>query len=302
MSKNRSEKINYFLVKPPWEVFQRNPTRKIVLPVKEYDGNKGKNGIEFPKEGGIYSYFLGKPYPFKGFHFAGAVKQIAIFKKLIAEMIRIVYMTPIKFLLPLIPIIPQRIIDEILFQMIVSLAEIGEKSLKEWYFQPRYFCKSGRELYRTGMKIAENQTDPNLKNYLKKLTMIICTIWEFDLAYRLRFQDIFGGELKKENLAESPEKEIERIFKIMSERENTEYKKRWKYLGIIIAKLIKKSKLIRKLITETLMEINQKEIELDEGDIYWGAGDRSYNLRGKSFKERLSHKEDLIIKQNQYAV
>lgn len=52
-----------------------------------------------------------------------------------------------------------------------------------------------------------------------KLSIVISTILQYDLAYRWRLQDLFG-ETSKESLTKSPRKEIKRLLAINRKREH----------------------------------------------------------------------------------
>lgn len=144
---------------------------------------------------------------------------------------------------------------------------------------------ASRELYRTLEKINPINDD----QWVKLITMIFDT----DLAYRTRGQDMFS-EVNKVSLQNNPRKEILRVFKICISREVKESS----HEGDTKSQLRKMktfNKLLwwatllppyRQFIFSIFREIDVDKMTFDINDRYWVSDKFDYNFEGKTFEER----------------
>lgn len=149
---------------------------------------------------------------------------------------------------------------------------------------------AARELHRTLTAINPLEED----GWINLTVMIFDT----DMAYRTRGQDLFG-EVDKIALFINIRKEILRVFKLCMSREVPEYsdeshksqlgKMKMVYKGLKLATLIPP---YRKFIFDIFREIDTEQMKFDVNDRYWLANKYDYNFEGKSYEERMSWKEE----------
>jgi len=261
---------------------------------------KVKTLKEDPKileEGGIEAWYEGDAFPTKGYPFVemvpdGPVRRVAIAKRALMSFLKIIEIRPIRYFLPLF-----FLSDKVVWTAIECFVGFAKKVLEDFYLRPMNFCKSGREIYRMGIMIRNEQTETKKKEIIDELIMIVCTIWEFEFAYRYMGQDI-ASELDVEKLRKNPVKEISRLFDILIERshpgrEKSKIKKRWRAIKtvVMIYCWVKKSRL-KKLI-DLIDWFQLDKIKLDEADWYHCCNRLNYNFRGMSYEERKALKEKI---------
>jgi hypothetical protein len=148
------------------------------------------------------------------------------------------------------------------------------------------YCQPVREIYRL------------IKD--EKIRLIICSILEFDDAYRYRVQDLFSI-LNKDLFEKNPIKELKRLWKICVVREspNAGFTK-FNFIFPFVMIYIKFNRKLFKEIKEFFMNIDLNEIKLSIEDIYWSNMKTQYNFRGMPYEFRKEENEN--IKKNYKAV
>lgn len=134
---------------------------------------------------------------------------------------------------------------------------------------PDLYSQPVRELYRV------------IKN--NKLRDIICSVIEFDTAYRYKFQDIIS-ELNKQNFQKHPYKEMKRLWDIVKEREGVDF---WRAKGVrfyYVYFLFPYMKQIKAIVRE----LNIDEVKPSVEDWYWMCSDQQlgYNFGGIPAEKR----------------
>jgi hypothetical protein len=119
--------------------------------------------VEFPKEGGTFTYLEGHPYPFPGFPDKGMVEAARWIKKFWPAMI-----------------------------------SAAHSLLAPHLIKPERYSRPVREIYRLFNILIEREKEPGMKDKWTKMRDVICHVLEFDNAYRFRLQDV----LKEINLDE----------------------------------------------------------------------------------------------------
>mgnify|MGYP001570903067 CR=1 FL=1 len=191
-----------------------NDRRKFVF--KNLDIKRGNNGMEFPKEGGILTYWEGEKYPWKGYItkepvLRGPVDVLDTNKAVLRAIIDFATSRPIRYFLPLLLLLPRKLRNKIIWRGLEAIVEISSITLRDYYLEPNLYCQSGREIYKVGLIIIKGNS------YAYELLMAICMFWEFSTYYRLCFQDALG-EIDKDALLKNPRKELERILGILMAR------------------------------------------------------------------------------------
>ncbi len=287
----------YRLAEIDLSMFERDILAKprTVMPQMLFNGRKGKDGVEMPKEGGVLSWFEGSKYPYKGIMIAEPLKRMSILKKVLLESVILLTSKPIKYFLPFLVLLPKSWLRQIMISAMKSFANLSYGAIGDTYLKPFRFCKSGREIYKVSKEVMIERF-PELG--LVAITRIVkgfCMMWDFDPSYRYMGQDIFG-ELNQEALKKNPAKELSRLFDIMIKREVSEDKERHlksnlKKFKIILIILAKKGLL--KEFVEILGKLDIEKFKLDEGDTYNFSVFPHYNLKGILYEDRLQMREGM---------
>ena len=147
-------------------------------------------------------------------------------------------------------------------------------------FVPEQYSQSTKEIVRVLSTLNPYEN--------KEWISYIAAIWETDLAYRMRGQDILQ-ELNKENLKKNPKKEVFRLVDFLERREIADMGGQMPKIKIL-KKALKIALIfprIKSAIRSFLEELNLEEIKLDINDRYWLSNKFDYNYEGKTYEERM---------------
>ncbi len=223
-------------------------------PPSKSDNRKIVERVEFPNEGGTFTYFEGMKYPVKGFAEGESVERLDEAKKMLMRILKgFNGMSKFKFLFL---IIFKKQIEEISKSLVVSFWEY----IKKYRNKEERYCVTAKELYDVFKDI-----DIDIF-YRDKIRDNICMLFEYDDAYRYRFQYIIE-KLNKEEFKKNPIKELKRLFTILEETETEDsMKAKWRMVRKFIF-LLRYTKYF-KTIKEILLKIDNIKIKLDEADLY----------------------------------
>jgi hypothetical protein len=236
--------------------------RKVSDEKKEGKLTKSISKVEFPKDGGIISYFSNEEYPMKGFSCSETVENVDEMKKQGMALLK-----------RLKGILSGNKVKATLFYLVFrkQINEVGKGFIESlWFLIRRYkskpflYCKCVREVYRVfNIFILIEKEDS--KEILAKIRDLTCMTLEFDDAYRYRFQDILS-EVNIEQLKKDPVKELNRLLDILISRDES-LKEKWQMVQKFVH-LIRFKKDLRVFITRFIDELNMDEIRMDELDLY----------------------------------
>jgi len=223
--------------------------------------------VEFPAEGGVLTYYEGIPFPSKGFPYTETVETVDRVKKMYTcVMKRTFYMfnrNKIKIVLLLF------FLRNELIEIATTFLETLNHSLRLVRQKPEMYCPMARELYRTFKVISDKEKDIKTKEILDNLRDIVCMTFEYDDAYRYRFQNEMYN-LNKDNVRKDLVNELRRLLKIAIIGENkvnvgigVKYEM---FLKLLIILRFKKN--VREIMKSFILELNLDKIKLDEGDKY----------------------------------
>jgi len=245
----------YHIVSLPLEVFENQEQAKVnltpeVVIIKElkYD------------DLGISCWVEGQKYPMKGYPLPHSVDAAMVVKRALIDGLRI-----FSSLSGLV---------YCLFhwkKILANFVDFSNIVLVRFYLKPEKYCRSGREVYRVGMELAGNS------EVYRRLVKCIVMIWEYDDAYRYRFQDAFGAG---ENVREGLETLLDR-----ETSEGNEMKAKWRMVLKAFSWLMfipKFSRLVKKIDELT----NWNELKLDIADKYHAFAKPNYDFGNFSFEER----------------
>ena len=237
--------------------------------------------VHAPKSGGIWSYKAGCKYPDKGWVFREAVYANDIIKRALINIAHVIVETPIKYLLFPVILIPRSIQRRATRTALRWFTEWADMVYSKWnaYIKPEFYNDVSREIYRVGLMMSNSVWE-------RQLVKIICMFFEFDDAYRYRWQDACE-QMDITQMIINPSKEFVRLIKIIRARD----------AGGIVPKVDLFLKVIPyafrmtgagDVLSEFFSQANIYEFYLDEADWYrcliWGG----YAFRGVPDAERAS--------------
>ena len=226
---------------------------EIPLPNDSYPLTK----VEFPSEGGVLSFQEGIEQPYRGFPFFEVVEKIDLIKKISRSSLSGIYhsvRTKKWLLLTLLPSV--WMFKSLIWAGTYALYRLIERTrIKPWFYS-----QAVKELYRA-FSVPRQKERPKTLELRLMLRDLICSILEFDNAYRFRFQD-WIEELDKKKLRKNPTKEFGRILKIASHREKTqEIKDTWKLIKMFNFYLRFDFEL-KKMLKDILGELDVEKVKL----------------------------------------
>jgi len=219
--------------------------------------------VEFPEKGGIQTYMDDYPYPYRGFPYFEFVDKIDFIKKVVRGLISGLYhalksRNKIWFitLLPTIWVIRS---------VLIAVAYTFYRVVERFKIKTILYSQSIRELHRA-FSLPRDREPIKIIEFRLILRDLICMVFEFDNAYRYRFQDLIEY-LDKKNLKENPIKELNRLITIAQDKETTqEIKDTWKLGKIAINYYLRLDKELLKLIVDVFSSLNIEECKLSVED------------------------------------
>lgn len=254
---------------------------------------------------GIFSYYQGIDIPRHGFNFDQGVYCINSAKRIITNFLRFIHSK--ELLLPFFSLllISKKKRVRLLTKTLESFNDIASMTVLPFFLKDGYYCPAAKEVRVFTKAFFESFGVKNKQaveggDIADKTGEILAMIFEFDDAYRFRLQDLMS-ETSKNSLLKNFQGEMERIFEMYLDRENTTHLLEDKIYGVkgklkAVRKTLKVLWLIpsfRRAIQEGLQAVNFKNWQLDESDIFYTYLYEDYNIRGKSLEERVKEYQAL---------
>jgi hypothetical protein len=232
------------------------------------DGSMGEPreivDIAFAEDGTVRTYLKGEKYPTRFYTPVEVVNAVASYKRLLSELLQNVWG----------------------WIFIV----FGKKMLERWLFRHLELFPVRCKEQHWSEPVKELRRVLNIKPIWKD---VISLVFQHDMAYCYRFQDIMG-ELNKESFEKNSVKETERILRIAINRDTgspimQKFKKLLPY-AMFVFRFVPKAK-----IKAVVRDIDLNHIKLSKEDIYWTNIVDNYDYRGLPYKTRL---EEYIKEKN----
>lgn len=245
--------------------------------------------------GSVYTKFYGITYLYKGVINSRVIDSVAQTKRMFMATAEFVLRN--WFLIPLLFLLKKSVL-----QWIVRIyrSDLSTKLPPLNQFSP--FSKEIIRVAHEATGITVNRPEGRYTQAMSDLSdLIICLVsfFEFDTAYRFRFQDAMGETLTRNNLR----KKSLVLFKIFSDMDNPIIWvrnafdlaiSREKHIKEKLIALKKLSLLIlwlspkaRRFVKEFVAKLDINKIRLDRADFYFCLRRIGYNYRGISYDDRL---------------
>jgi len=144
------------------------------------DGRLIPHKVETPKEGGIKSYYGGEEYPYPGYRNRETSKLVEITKRTLKIRFKEILKNPFNFMFGKIK------------KKIGKWINFASWALRDSRLKPKFYSRPVREIYNAFTKLIERENSLNMKDKMRGVRDVVCTILEFDQAYRFRAQDILS--------------------------------------------------------------------------------------------------------------
>lgn len=228
--------------------------------------------------GGILLFIEGAEFPQRCGPTPEALVSINIVKRICAEALRFATLYP----LPVALLIRPRLF---LFQGIESFNRLATKLLEPHYVSDSHLCPFAQALnvFLTAFLL---DLDIPIKTAVG-FSRNIAHLFEYDVAYRWRAQDIFTESSAS---ALFSQRELKRLATLAHTRDDIGRKydrvgtQTKRFLTLVRLAILLPS--IKRALIKALSVVDYKELQFDEWDRYWCCFRTDYNFFGKSAKER----------------
>jgi hypothetical protein len=233
-------------------------------------------------EDGVKQYLKGGAYPLKGLASPEALFAISGAKRLIIEGTKLGLKMPFIASLILIGIFPHKWRINAIQGILGAYKSITERSMETVLLKPENLNPMARELLLltkdilTGYGISED-----LALYTAKC---FAHLIEYDNAYRYRLQDLFTAS-SKEAFVNTPYKELNRLAKVMWQRQGHDLANKFTRLMKILSLGLFLPR-FRKSFRQAFENCSFEKLQFDEGDIYWVSMRTDYDYLGEDVETR----------------
>ena len=288
----------FTLSRPPNEVFlyrkeaagQHNQqTDAMAIPasqneiIPQLDMSKGFNGVTYPETGGQYVWHLGREHPRKGHVYPEALQDCYYPKRIFVNFLMVLASKDMIPFFIVFGLLSKKWKGKILERFIDAYVSISHDILKDHFLHPQFNTDICRELGQPIMTFLVELGVDKLK--AAKMSLIFITMLEYDMAYRLRIEDLLS-ETTKEKLLADPVGEVQRLVKILAFRDPSRP-------GLVdkfdrFARILKYGFfVIRKPFRKALGPVDFAKLQLDETDRYQVRHWMGYNWFGMTIEERV---------------
>lgn len=232
---------------------------------------------------GIFLAVKGASFPLKCYPDAGVVFAVNLVKAYLMETLKLVGKW---YLIPFLLLINRQ-------RALESFVRLGMKAISPHLLKDYCLTDFSREFKKCIKLFLDKMGYKGDEDENERLSVILANIMDYDNLYRMRIQDVLS-ETNRERLLKRPILEINRLSRIMKEREAIDcttkviihYKFKIFILVISLALLFPK---VRRALKEVLLTIDFTKLQYDEIDIYWTTIRNDYNWLGMTEKERKAY-------------
>ncbi len=237
--------------------------------------------IEWSEEYGPLWYLQGFPYPRKGRIRPDLTNDVDQVKKYIKNYFLFFGSAPIKYFLILFFPVWLPFSGKIIKKWFELYENFAHTILSRHFLKREWYSKPTREIYDVGTKVFRTSLG-------QSVVQCLCVILDADRPYLHRLMDIFQL-INKRNAKKHPIREVQRLFKILSERDE---QRGWKEIGFIISLTMVFSSSFRESFKECMELIDPTKFNFDEADLYYFlfnktyGGEHGYKVLGLDNKQR----------------
>ena len=239
---------------------------------------------EYPDEGGIYVYYKGMKYPRKGFPFPEAVWLNDIAKRVSVMLMRTFLSADMLIYMPIFLLMPWPLKKKTINKIVAAYEHTLDWITQSYTLTDHRLSNPCRTLKKLVYEFIKGLDLKNATEMSRHVSIMI----EYDDAYRYRMQDVFN-EANRQQLIESPVREVRRLIKIFFEREQVAKMPRKFKFAMDAASIALLHPKVRRAFKGAFAAITDKEfamLGLDNSDRYHVLLRNDYNFLGRTFQER----------------
>lgn len=247
----------------------------------------------FDPELGAQVTYWGYLYPEKLLPYPEAAFAVGSIKKTFITFVHIVSTKWTAFFLW--PFLFTPILKAAIKRFIYYFTSASHYMLDRYILTDENFSISAREIRRAGYALAPKYKNPDpIKNdhSYERIIDFISMVWEYDDAYRYRFQDFFGL-FDKDLFLVDPSKELARLRPIIISREMLQPGKT-KVFFFLFSFLLR-YKFIKDVVTEFINKLDVDKLRPDKADKYWMLFHGTYKFMGLSNEERYLERKRIHV-------
>ena len=229
-------------------------------------------------QNGIQTFIKGAEYPQKGMAQAETIFFVNISKRILAEGLKLACTPSILFGLVIYHITDKHSISK----GIDLYNSILWKIISPYILKKEYMTGHAREMRSFTYNFLKEIGIHEYQAY--QFSSIFSHFLEYDNAYRYRLQDLLS-ETTKEKLYHSPIKEIKRLVALNKKRDSECVSSKIKAGGILLSLLLCIPK-YRNAFKESLINLEFKDLQFDEVDLYWISMRTDYVYLGEEVEVR----------------
>lgn len=250
--------------------------------IPELDLSKGYDGVTYPETGGQYVWHLGREHPRKGHVYPEALKDLYYPKRILINGLKVLAGKDMFPFFIVFGLLPKKWKGKILNRVIDGYIDTVWGILADHFLHPQFNIDICRELSQPIMTFLTELGVEKMR--AAKMSLIFTNILEYDMAYRLRIEDLLS-ETTKEKLLTDPVGETRKLVKILADRDWTRPHLVEKFDRF--ARLLKYGFFfIRKPFRKALAPVDFSKLQLDEIDRYQVRHWKGYNWFGMTIQER----------------
>lgn len=247
---------------------------------------------EYPEEGGMYLWYKGQPFPQKGFPFPEAIQGNDMLKRITLTMLKVVSGRELIPSLALFAVLPWRFKMKTINRAIENWVRVADWNLMGAYLEEKRYSNPARAIRKAAKNFLLVLGVPPF--FAEEASKAICTVIEYDNAYRFRIQDL-ASETRQMRLGIRPWSEVRRIGKLYASREKTHAAGNVAPIFRLLSVALLHPK-IRKAWKVAITHLSPDEfkwLQLDNADRYHVLIRGDYNFTGRTFEERAEIYKDV---------
>jgi len=269
------------ILKPHPAMFRQQPMPKYLRKLREKQKVFIPTKARYPKEGGIYIYFLGKLHPEKGMAYPDTMNDLNILKKISLSFLWSLSTRNALGIIIGFVFTPWNRRIKLIERFLLSYLEGARTLVYHHYLHKRWYSPIAKEL-RTLVYLFLKYLGFS-QPVCSEVSDIAMNFVQYDDMYYYKIGDIFSLTTKQK-LLDNPRKEINRVFKIYASREHADSKKLGS-IGKILSLALLHPK-TKKAFKDAVKKTDIVKLQADEADRYNSLLRGKYDFMGASAEHR----------------
>lgn len=221
--------------------------------------------VEFPVDGGVLTYMVGREQPYRGFPFYEFVDQIDGIKKIARAILSGLYHKLKKRRWLLLTLIPALWMVRIFLSVAIY---VFYRRVERFRLKRNIYCQPIRELYRA-FSVERQNEDENTREMRQQLRDLVCMVLEFDNAYKYRMQDVIV-EMNQQAIRKNVAGELLRLVTMMQEREKVQdVADTWTLAKWFIRVYFRIDRKFAQMVSDVLSQLDLKQMALSIEDQFY---------------------------------